>query len=84
MHKNDIKTQNKQAIKDYLRENDNPILNSIKAMIKTVGKNGNLPADYKINMLPPAIIALVDPIMQEKCWVDLDKEKGNLSGRKPQ
>ena len=53
-------------------------------MIKKVGKNGQMPADYKINMLPNAIIALIDPIMQEKCWSDLDKEKTEIQTRKMQ
>lgn len=39
-------------IKEFLKENKNPILSAIKHLIKTQGKNGKLAESYYINMLP--------------------------------
>lgn len=48
----DIRTRNRKMIEEYLKENENPILNSFKHLIKTTGKKGKLPKEYYINMLP--------------------------------
>ena len=44
-------------------------------MVKDQNKNNlkKLPP-----MLPSVIVALIDPIMQEKCWIDLEKDLGPL------
>jgi len=39
-------------IKQFLKENNNPILSAIKSLIKSEGKNGKLADSYYINMLP--------------------------------
>jgi hypothetical protein len=48
----DVRTQNKKMIKQFIKENRNPILSAIKHLIKTEGKNGKLADSYYINMLP--------------------------------
>jgi hypothetical protein len=43
-------------VKEHLRENDNPILASFKSLIKAQSRNGQMPKDYLVNMLPIQII----------------------------
>lgn len=78
----DVRTSNKKMIKEFLKENKNPILSAIKHLIKTQGKNGKLADSYYVNMLPIQIMQLMDPVMQEKVWVDLDREIGPIENRK--
>lgn len=39
-----------------MRENDNPILASFKSLIKSQSRNGQMPKEYQVNMLPIQII----------------------------
>jgi len=69
-------------IKEFIKENKNPILSAIKHLINTQGNNGKLADSYYINMLPIQIVQLLDPVMQDKVWVDLDREVGPIENRK--
>ena len=64
---------------EFLKEKKNPIINAIKDMIKIERKKAG--KNMKLNippMLPSSICALIDPIMQEKVWIDLDRETGPI------
>jgi hypothetical protein len=66
-------------IDEFLKENKNPILSAIKDMIKLEKKKGG--KNIKMNfppMLPANICSLIDPIMQEKVWIDLEREIGPI------
>ena len=79
----DFKSNNKKLMNEFLKENKNPILDAIKDMIKIEKKKGG--KSIKTNfppMLPANICALIDPVMQEKVWIDLEREIGPIEQRK--
>ena len=40
-----------------------------------------MPRDYHIAMMPTKIYDLMDNVMQEKVWIDLESESGSLENR---
>ena len=66
----ELKTKNRDMIEEYLKMNENPILKSFKHLVK----RGKPPKEYYKKMLPIEVIQLMDPIMQEKVWNDLESE----------
>lgn len=60
----------------------NPIISAIKKTLKLNEKNNKkLPKDYNIAMVPSKIYELMDNVMQEKVWVDLESEGSTLENR---
>ena len=53
----------------------NPIISAIKKTMQVgKGKNKKLDKDFRIAMLPNKILDIVDSVMFEKVWNDLDNE----------
>jgi hypothetical protein len=73
-------TSNKKAIKAQLELHKNPIISAIKRTVASVGK-GKLSKEHYFQMLPINICLLLDPVMQEKVWLDLENEKGPVESR---
>ena len=60
----------------------NPIISAIKKTLKLSEKqNKKLPRDYHIAMVPSKIYELMDNVMQEKVWIDLEAESSVLEHR---
>ena len=60
----------------------NPIISAIKKTLKlSAKKNKKLMKDFKIAMVPNKIFELMDNVMQEKVWIDIEQESGDLETR---
>ena len=60
----------------------NPIISAIKKTLRINEKNKKkLPKDYHIAMVPSKIYELMDQVMQEKVWLDLENEADELEKR---
>lgn len=60
----------------------NPIIAAIKKTLKLNKKNNKkLSKDYQIAMVPSKIYEMMDNVMQEKVWIDLESESGPLEDR---
>lgn len=75
-------SKNSRIIKNTLDLMKNPIISAIKKTLKLNTKGGkSMPKEYSIAMVPPKIFELMDAIMQEKVWVDIEAETGPIEGR---
>ena len=77
-------SKNTRIIKQELDLMKNPIISAIKKTLRLSSKkNKKLPKEYHIAMMPAKIYELMDTVMQEKVWVDLESEQGPLESRSP-
>jgi len=75
-------SKNSRIIKKQLDLMKNPIISAIKKTLRVSEKNKKkLPKDYYIAMVPSKIYELMDNVMQEKVWVDLEAETGPIENR---
>ncbi len=75
-------SKNSRIIKKQLDLMKNPIISAIKKTLKVNAKNKKkLPKDYYIAMVPNKIFELMDNVMQEKVWVDIEAESGPIESR---
>lgn len=69
--------KNQRYIKKQLDLMKNPIISAIKKTLRVNGKNGKkMPKEYYIAMVPSKIYELMDGVMQEKVWLDIESENG--------
>ena len=60
----------------------NPIISAIKKTLKLgAKKNKRMMKDYQIAMVPNKIYELMDNVMQEKVWIDIETESGGIENR---
>ena len=52
----------------------NPIITAIKKTLQL--SNNKLTKDYYICMTPEKILLMLDQVMQDKVWLDLENESG--------
>ena len=75
-------SKNSRIIKKQLDLMKNPIISAIQKTLKlNQKKNKKLPKDYYIAMVPNKIYDLMDAVMQEKVWIDLEAEGGPVDQR---
>ena len=75
-------SKNSRIIKKQLDLMKNPIISAIKKTLTlSEKKNKKLPKDYHIAMVPTKIYEIMDNVMQEKVWIDLESEAGPLESR---
>lgn len=75
-------SKNQRIIKKQLDLMKNPIISAIKKTLRMNGKNGKkLPREYYIAMMPFKIYELMDSVMQEKVWLDIEAETGPIETR---
>ena len=78
-------TQNKRIVKDTIEIMKNPIISAIKKTIQmSMKKNKKLEKEYMIAMLPSKILDIMDIVMFEKVWIDIEnEEKEMIEQRQP-
>lgn len=75
-------SKNSRIIKKQLDLMKNPIISAIKKTLRVSEKNKKkLPKEYYIAMVPGKIYELMDSVMQEKVWVDIESESGPIEER---
>ena len=75
-------SKNPRIIKQQLDIMKNPILSAIKKTLKlSAKKNKKMLKDFKIAMVPNKIFELMDNVMQEKVWIDIEQEADSIENR---
>ena len=75
-------SKNSRIIKKQLDLMKNPIISAIKKTLQVnEKKKTKLSKDFYIAMVPSKIYELMDTVMQEKVWIDLESEVGALESR---
>ena len=75
-------SKNSRIIKHNLDLMKNPIISAIKKTLKlSANKDKKSQKDYHIAMMPSKIYDLMDTVMQEKVWIDIEAESSDLVNR---
>ena len=75
-------SKNSRIIKKQIDLMKNPIIAAIKKTLRVNEKNKKkMPKEYYIAMMPFKIFELMDSVMQEKVWVDIEAESGPIATR---
>ena len=69
-----VGTKNRNVIKKTIKDMKNPIITSIKKTLTLT--NNKLTKEYYQSMKPQHILSMLDAIMQDKVWIDLENETG--------
>ena len=75
-------SKNSRIIKQNLELMKNPIIAAIRKTLKiSEKKDARTQKEYQVAMVPSKIYELMDNVMQEKIWIDIESESCDLVNR---